>query len=50
MMEEVAKNENLSPEEKEQALEQLAEIREQIIEQNIKKPRINPRFFLFTLH
>jgi len=36
MMEAVAKNENLSPEEKEKALEQLAEIREQIIEESIE--------------
>lgn len=36
MMEEVAKNENLSPEEKQKALEELKKIREQIIEESLK--------------
>ena len=33
MMEEIAKNENMSPEEKQQALEKLAEMREKLIEE-----------------
>ncbi len=33
MMEEIAKNENMSPEEKQQALEKLAEMRDKIIEE-----------------
>ncbi len=36
MMEEIAENENMSPEEKEQALEMLVEMREQIIEESSK--------------
>ena len=36
MMEEIAKNENMSPEEKRQALEKLAEMREKIIEESMK--------------
>ena len=34
MMEEIAKNENMSPEEKQKALETLAEMREKLIEEN----------------
>lgn len=36
MMEEIAKNENMSDEEKQKALEELEKIREQIIEESIK--------------
>ena len=36
MMEEIANNENMSPEEKQKALEELAEIRERIIEESIE--------------
>jgi len=34
MMEEIAKNENMSPEEKQQALEKLAEMREKLIQES----------------
>lgn len=36
LMEEIAKNENLSPEEKEKALEQLQEMREKVIEESLE--------------
>ncbi len=36
MMEEIAKNENMSPKEKAKALEELAKMREEIIEQSMK--------------
>ena len=45
MMEEIAKNENMSPEEKEKALEQLEEMREKIIEESLKTREIAKQTF-----
>jgi len=40
MMEEIAKNENLSPEEKAKAMEEVAKMREKIIEESIEVKKI----------
>lgn len=40
MMEDIAKNEKMSPEEKAKALEELAEIREKIIEESIEMQKV----------
>lgn len=40
MMEDIAKNENMSPEEKAKALEELAEIKEKIIEENMEMQKV----------
>ena len=46
MMEEIAKNENLSPEEKATAMEEIAKMREEIIEESIEVKKIAKEDFV----
>jgi hypothetical protein len=46
MMEEIAKNENLSPEEKAKAMEEISKMREKIIEQSIEVKKIAKENFV----
>jgi len=46
MMEEIAKNENLSPEEKAKAMEEIAKMREQVIEESIEVKKIAKENFV----
>ena len=46
MMAEIAKNENLSPEEKEKAIEEIGKMREKIIEESIDIKKIAKETFI----
>lgn len=45
MMEEIAKNENMSPEEKQKAMEQLEKMREELIKESIESQKVAKQTF-----